>query len=482
MGNKILVVGSGPSGLIALNELSKNEKLDVYLIDNSNYKSMDKIDKNCIFKNKFIYGNRNSSLNSPIDNQHALFQKNKLPNISKSFGGFSNVWGGTVLPVSNDEQFYYSELGINLEDEYKELENYFFNTSSSIKNEIPNFLETKYSRKALKKLNLLSLNNLYAEFSDIAFNKNLTKEILTNNEICKFCKSYKWYCSKDPIWSSKKDILKLLKNKNVKYLEDTKLVKFNEGATQVECLLKIKEKTNTKYFSKVILASGPISTSEIVINSGIVDEALLENSDLLSIPIIKVFNFQRNKTSFADLFITFTNNKNNFFIQFYNYSRSLLHLGRDNVPLLKYLNFLPDLFFSCFGGVFLYIDSNLSSKLKISFNHNLNEFEYLPINPKNKKLLNKSLKILFNNLKKVKILPFKFMIKNYYFGSSNHLGGQFPHSLIKQPNKTDIYGRLDGLERVFIVDSSVLPKVNTGPLTFTIMANSKRICKKILEF
>jgi choline dehydrogenase-like flavoprotein len=157
-------------------------------------------------------------------------------------------------------------------------------------------------------------------------------------------------------------------------------------------------------------------------------------------------------------------------------------LGRDNVSLLKYLNFLPDLFFSCFGGVFVYIDSNLSSKLKISYNHNLNKFEYLPINPKNKKLLNKSLKILFNNLKKVKILPFKFMIKNYYFGSSNHLGGQFPHSLIKQPNKTDIYGRLDGLERVFIVDSSVLPKVNTGPLTFTIMANSKRICKKILEF
>tara|TARA_X000000368_G_C23047062_1_gene719606 strand:+ start:1686 stop:3134 length:1449 start_codon:yes stop_codon:yes gene_type:complete len=482
MGNKILVVGSGPSGLIALNELSKNEKLDVYLIDNSNYKSMDKIDKNCIFKNKFLYGNRNSSLNSPIDDQHALFQKNKLPNISKSFGGFSNVWGGTVLPVDNDEQFYYSELGINLEDEYKELENHFFNTSSSIKNEIPNFLETKYSRKALKKLNLLSLNNLYAEFSDIAFNKNLTKEILTNNEICKFCKSYKWYCSKDPIWSSKKDVLKLLNNKNVKYLEDTKLVKFNEGARDVECLLKIKEKTNTKYFSKVILASGPISTSEIVINSGIVDEALLENSDLLSIPIIKVFNFQRNKTSFADLFITFTNNKNNFFIQFYNFSRSLLHLGRDNVSLLKYLNFLPDLFFSCFGGVFVYIDSNLSSKLKISYNHNLNKFEYLPINPKNKKLLNKSLKILFNNLKKVKILPFKFMIKNYYFGSSNHLGGQFPHSLIKQPNKTDIYGRLDGLERVFIVDSSVLPKVNTGPLTFTIMANSKRICKKILEF
>ena len=162
MGNKILVVGSGPSGLIALNELSKNEKLDVYLIDNSNYKSMDKIDKNCIFKNKFIYGNRNSSLNSPIDNQHALFQKNKLPNISKSFGGFSNVWGGTVLPVSNDEQFYYSELGINLDDEYKELENYFFNTSSSLKNDIPNFLETNSSRQALTTLNLSSLTNLYS--------------------------------------------------------------------------------------------------------------------------------------------------------------------------------------------------------------------------------------------------------------------------------------------------------------------------------
>lgn len=482
MRNKILVVGSGPSGLIALNEISKNENFEIYLIDNSNYKKLSKTKENCIFKDKFIYGNRSSSLNSPYDDQHALFEKKDFPNISKSFGGLSNVWGGTVLPVKDEEQTYYSDLGINLVNEYRELENLFFNKSSSLKIDIPNFLESRYSKKTIKKLNLLNINNLYAEFSDIALDKNLTKEIIKNNEICNFCKSYKWYCSKQPIWSSEKDIHKLLKTKNITYLQDTKLLKFKEQTTQVECFLKTKEKVITKYFSKIILASGPISTSEIVINSGIVDEVLFENSDLLSIPIFKVFNFHKNKTSFADIFISFKNNNHNFFIQFYNYSRSLLHLGRDNVSLLKYLKFLPDLFFSSFGGMFLYVDSNLSSKLRLSYNHELNKFEYTSINPKNKKLINKSIKILFKNLKKAKIIPIKFMIKSYYFGTSYHFGGQFPHSQSKHSSKTDIYGRLPGLERVFIIDSSVLPKVNTGPLTITIMANAKRICKKILDF
>ena len=46
---------------------------------------------------------------------------------------------------------------------------------------------------------------------------------------------------------------------------------------------------------------------------------------------------------------------------------------------------------------------------------------------------------------------------------------------------TDRLGRIKGIINVHIMDSSVLPTINTGPITGTIMANSFRITEEIFK-
>ena len=56
----------------------------------------------------------------------------------------------------------------------------------------------------------------------------------------------------------------------------------------------------------------------------------------------------------------------------------------------------------------------------------------------------------------------------------------------KQNNKnnetsSDSIGRVGNLKKTFVIDSSVLPVVNTGPITYTVMANSLRISKEFIK-
>ncbi|MDE2511177.1 MAG: hypothetical protein KGL74_08650, partial [Elusimicrobia bacterium] len=60
-------------------------------------------------------------------------------------------------------------------------------------------------------------------------------------------------------------------------------------------------------------------------------------------------------------------------------------------------------------------------------------------------------------------------------GEGNHVGGIFPMRRSPEPFETDISGRLPGLDRVHLVDSSVLPSLSAATLTYTVMANAHRI-------
>lgn len=63
-------------------------------------------------------------------------------------------------------------------------------------------------------------------------------------------------------------------------------------------------------------------------------------------------------------------------------------------------------------------------------------------------------------------------------GDGNHVGGIFP--MRKNPGEfeTDRLGRLPGLDRVHLVDSSVLPSLSAATLTYTVMANAHRIASE----
>ena len=61
-------------------------------------------------------------------------------------------------------------------------------------------------------------------------------------------------------------------------------------------------------------------------------------------------------------------------------------------------------------------------------------------------------------------------------GAGYHFGSSFAHGA-----ETDNLGRLHNLKKVFIVDSSVLPNLEVGSITPTVMVNAARIVRSAIE-
>jgi choline dehydrogenase-like flavoprotein len=47
--------------------------------------------------------------------------------------------------------------------------------------------------------------------------------------------------------------------------------------------------------------------------------------------------------------------------------------------------------------------------------------------------------------------------------------------------RSDLLGRPNGCHNIHVVDSSVLPTIAPGPITFTVMANARRIAEEAVN-
>ena len=78
-------------------------------------------------------------------------------------------------------------------------------------------------------------------------------------------------------------------------------------------------------------------------------------------------------------------------------------------------------------------------------------------------------------LRRVGLYGLKFAASAGAVGSSYHAGGTLPMAVTPSGLQTDPTGKLHGLERVHVVDASVLPTIAATTITFTVMANAHRI-------
>mgnify|MGYP001181422431 CR=1 FL=1 len=480
MSYKILVVGTGPAGYGLLEAIYNKKNISVTIIDNSQLpnKENELIDyESCVFSNNKFSGNRMGSFHSVIDNE-SIILKDDYPKISKTFGGFSNVWGGTVDFPSHKLNNYFLDNKINLDDSIKHFDSLLQkvakgNSSLNNINLIKNLKGLNKFKKKLDKTKYFS-----SKHSTTAINNNILN-LLSDESICKFCNSFNWACQSSTIWDTKESVRNFLELKNFSYIEKTKILSVKEESGLVECTL---EKENSQYvekFNKVFLGGGAISTSIVMLNSDIVNQVEIKSSDLIQIPFLKLFKTGLKNESFTDLFANYEDDSNSFFIQIYFFSKSVLMLSSNIIKFVKFVKFIPNAFLNFFGGIFLYLNEDDSSTLIIS-----KSSDGLSVGTKNLKSENKknNLKILKKALKSNSIIPLGMIQKEYLYGSSNHLGGQFFHNnLNKYKNSSDREGRVKNLENVHIVDSSVLPYIDAGPLTFTMMCNSYRIGKESLK-
>lgn len=77
--------------------------------------------------------------------------------------------------------------------------------------------------------------------------------------------------------------------------------------------------------------------------------------------------------------------------------------------------------------------------------------------------------------------PVPGLVKSTPFGFHGHLAGTLPMRVSPGPLETDPEGRLAGTRRVFVVDTAAFPTLPAQNLTFTAMANARRVAHGLGE-
>ncbi len=454
---------------MCLQRLLTREDVNLTMIDNADIKEI-KRNVSCVYKSKSINTSRIKN-NSIFENTN-----NEIKNlITKNFGGLSSVWGSSIDEISNTEKEKYKIENIDLDDSFNYLKSKmnFISQDNSISENILNLPSNPKVEKILEKIN--TSNKMKVSYSKFLVSKMLDYDI----EICAICSSYKMMCNQESLWSSGDEIKQLIDRDKITYLPNHKLVKFNENEAHVNCeLIHEHEKINLN-FDYIFIAAGPFGTSEIFLNSNLVKKVTIESSDLVTIPFITSPYKNKNHSSHPELFFEDEIEEKLIYSQLYLYSDNLLKIFTNHNKFLSTFTFAPNIAKNLFGGFRIFLDPDISSKIDLTMDannkikKNINFFNI----DKQKQIVNKHLK----KYKDFGIFPLSIFKKVLSNGESYHFGSQFKHGVLDSNNYSDDLGRINGLKKSFVIDSSVLPVVNTGPITYTTMANSLRITNKFLE-
>jgi len=181
---------------------------------------------------------------------------------------------------------------------------------------------------------------------------------------------------------------------------------------------------------------------------------------------LKKLNFFDKKWG-CDTYMTRIN-KTSFHIQTYFFCKSFLNKFFKKKNLFyEFIKLFMNKFGKYFFFTFTYFDQNLSREIEIIKDNNkfvvydkknLSKYDYTPYL---KRVISSKIFRIFSLKRK--------------FGFGNHYGSSFPMSLRKKKNFSDIYGRINNLKNVHIVDSSILSSIPISTITYTVMANAARI-------
>jgi ferredoxin len=522
--NNNIIIGSGPTGVMAANDILKFEKqvlmLDVgNVIEKENYAIKNNFlkDKNRklfleqIRKKKKIYQNyKNKNLKFPYGSDY-VFRSNKFDIINSSKnvdfiisnakGGLSNIWGTMVLPFHVND---IKDWDVSYNDFYSEIKNVekvipilsskdnldnFFSISFG-KNHNFNLSKNAYKFYTYLKKRSKELNSkgIFFGRSKLAIGNNYSHEKLNCQE-CGLCHQG---CPYDCMYSSDYLLNKISDNKLFDYHKNIYVEKL-EQLNDINIIHAINTNTNKKIIYKtknLFICAGPISTAAIILRSKLLKGNIVKfkESQRFYIPIIKKKNFEssinQNKNTLSELFLEISNRylcEKSIHIQYYTFIEEVLK------PLERFFGdsvyYLPKIFPFIFNRVNIligYLNSNYSSVISMTKVSDNNFLLTAKENAISKNIIKNTISFLKNNLKE-EFYFLSYLTNINLPGASYHWGSSFPMSSNSEKNEmsTDVNGRLSGYDNIYILDASILPDIPAGPTTFNVCVNVSRIIKNL---
>lgn len=389
---------------------------------------------------------------------------------SRYFGGFTRVWGATVNFYA-DLQSASNELAILPMDIelVNELLHPALTTFEDISNSPGKIVGSASSAQVFRKLTSFAQNRWKVEPSKLAINSS------GGISSCELLGSCIQGCSVNSIWFAGNSILEL--QRRFKFRIATGILTQSVGEVDSEPFVESKCSDCDQLFrvrsSKVFVAAGPIATGMILLNSGIRNEIeIADTATAFGVAFSPKWSKHGSGHNLSQFWVT-DSLKQNISVQVYPPSRVFAEKIAERLPSLGVFRLLA-LFASHFvHPVIFYSKSSDSDKLTIRNEGGTPRISGR-ISKSNKKSFLKEISNLSNFLARGRLFVPRALIEITPPGTGYHSGASIPQGTI-----TDHLGRLQNFTNIHFLDSSVLPRIELGSITPTVMANSARIIRLI---
>jgi choline dehydrogenase-like flavoprotein len=483
---KIAVIGSGPSGWAATKTLTELGH-EVTIIDSSLTESdatdNDTNNNNSTLNRKLYFGSDLPYRNFPVG--PSLNSQEVNPIFSFASGGLSLVWGATMLPYCKEDTLNWPFDVSSLENEFREISEAIPITGGrdGLSPTYGNF----YSRRGIMPSNrIIKILEHFARIDVQEIQVGLSRLAVETGtqeiEGCVYCNKCINGCPLNLIWSSKDSIFKA---KNLK----SRVLRLNESSAGVEIETVDIDGEHKVFdgFEKVFLATGSLESFRILANSKIVSkEGTLKDSATFFLPLIalpKLGKLLHNSFGLSQVFIRLNRTDSEVASQFqlYEYSEDLIARAKKALPFGALIpNSILRFFLKRMMVAIGYLDGADSPGIQMSLVDDGSVLNSLARDGKGwgerNRVIKLSIKRLSKYIMKSGLFPIPFMTQIALPGEGVHFGSWLPMG-----EKSDLLGRPIGSQRIHVVDSSVLPTIAPGPITFTVMANAMRIAKAAVK-
>lgn len=490
---KIAILGSGATSYFAASGLLENEnsQLSIEILDYGLTRDETKSSK--LNSTKKLFASKNRHVNSFALNLPNEFQTLSSINGglagSANLGGWTELWGATILRLSKSELSPWPISDSDLMDDWIKVE-------SILKKKSENSLTENQQQEAFERIVPNWLKSIQKNSKLLIENSNLAISGFSDSPLsgCTQCGKCLIGCEWGHIWSPSGNWPDLFKDSRVRYLPGKWVESVSENSDSV--FVRYRNRNGQLFKSEydfVIVALGPIQTAAMLLRSKIAhDPVVLKDSQTVLVPFVlrglgKTGNLS-NRIALSDAFVYFPDrnvetdldSSDNFYCQIYGHSWSLTDEMISQIQILRYfprplINFV----LQRLGIALCYLDEKISGTIEVTFDGlrahvtpRKTEINFVLV----KKTVKKYLLL-------AGLIPLIRFSKTIGVGSSSHYGASFPMTSQELPdeNFSDSLGRPNGLKKTFIVDTSIFSKINSTPPTFNAMANARRIARTIVK-
>jgi len=424
-------------------------------------------------------------------------QRNAWLYLSFARGGLSNLWGRLMMPLHQEDRqdwplpkgaldAYYSRVleYVPLAGRKDRLEQLLpLHTSSPGPQEFSGQAD-KLDRHMHRHTEELERQGFFFGQSRLAACFDGSWE---RSDKCRRCGLCLYGCVYDNLYTSDWTVDELCRNENFTYLSGY-VVDYIEKTEDSLTVHANKDKDGSPEIfkaDKVFLAAGSVASTKIVLKSKKIynTPANLKCSDFYILPSLTLFSkknvVDEELNTCCQYFIQLNDkaiDSHPINLQVYTYNdyyyKAFKKAAGVFFPILQWpIRWLLDRFVV----VFCYLHSDNSAHLELSLKDNDVLQAVGTHNPESHKIVRRLKRKLWKSAGKTGLIPFPFFSGEQKIGRSVHFGASLPMSGSPHGLHTDVFGGVDGLDGLHVVDAAGFPAVPATSPTFVIMANAYRI-------